>query len=160
MLQHLLRTALDAGWLHFRALNAMQGNVWFEHSDSSGSVVNMFAVLSTLEKASTSRMNLTRDSHADLIGELKQWLHITSNLPEGRWQRDRNFTAARTDGVIEASSISCEGVVNAGSAPFCVGVVSRTSGYLRPITSRCTRRTTCCGSFAQGSPRPCDALRS
>ena len=76
MLQHLLRTALDAGWLQSRALNAMQGNVWFEHSDSSGSVVNMFAVLSTLEKASTSRMNLTRDSHADLNGELKQWLHI------------------------------------------------------------------------------------
>ena len=78
----------------------------FEHSDLSGSVVDMFAVLSTLEKASTSRMNLTRDSHADLIGELKQWLHITSNLLEGRWQRDRNFTAARTDGAIEASSIS------------------------------------------------------
>ena len=93
----------------------------FEHSDSSGSVVDMFAVLSTLEKASTSRMNLTRDSHADLIGELKQWLHITSNLPEGRWQRDRNFTAARTDGVIEASSISCEGVVNAGSGPIRAG---------------------------------------
>ena len=81
-------------------------------------------------------------------GELKKWLRITFNLHEGSWQRARRFTAALTDGATEASSIGWEGVTNPSSGQF------RTGGTF-PHEWISTVR-----SFVQGSPRPCDTLRS
>ena len=63
-----------------------------------------FAVLSKSDKSGAGRIDLTRDSNADLLGALKQWLRIMSTLHEGPWQRARRFTAAFTDGATEASS--------------------------------------------------------
>ena len=61
----------------------------------------MFAVLSNSEKSGASRIDLTHDSHADLLGEIKQWLRNTSTSREGPWQRAQRFTAALNDGATE-----------------------------------------------------------
>ena len=42
----------------------------------------MLEVLSKSKKSGASRIDLTRDSHADLL-ELKQWLRITFTSHEG-----------------------------------------------------------------------------
>ena len=66
-----------------------------------------------------SRIDLTCDSHADLLGKLKQWLlRITSNSHEGPRERVRFFTAALTNGATEASSIGWERIANARHGPF------------------------------------------
>ena len=67
----------------------------------------------------TSKIDLARDSHADLLGKVKQWLLRTeSTSHEGPWQRGRCFTAALTDEATEASSIGWERIVNASPGPF------------------------------------------
>ena len=83
----------------------------------------MFAALLNLERSGASRIDLARDSYADLVGEFQQWMRIKSTSHEGQWQRARNFTASFTCGSTDASSIGWGGEVNAGSGPFRVGGV-------------------------------------
>lgn len=45
-----------------------------------------FAVVVGLEKSGLSRVNLCRDESADFLGEIKQWLNITSTTHEWPWQ--------------------------------------------------------------------------
>lgn len=46
----------------------------------------MFSTLATLEKSGRSRVDLTLDASADLVGEFQQWLRIRSTSHEGPWQ--------------------------------------------------------------------------
>ena len=75
------------------------------------------AVLSNMEKFGTRIIDLARGSHADLLRELKQWVSFMSTLRQGSRQRARHFTAAMTDGAVDASSIGRAGVLNAGLGP-------------------------------------------
>ena len=76
------------------------------------------AMLSKLEKSGASRIDLTRDSYADLVGELQRWMRITSTSHEGSWQRARHFTSSFTDRSTDALSIRWGGVFNASLGPL------------------------------------------
>ena len=43
----------------------------------------VFSTLAAVEKSGLSRIDLTLDGSADLVGELKQWLGISSTSHEG-----------------------------------------------------------------------------
>ena len=83
--QPLLRTGLEEGRLSFLTLEriavkcmsltvAIRSASLWTHA--------MFAVLSKLEKSGARRIDLARDSHADLVGEFRQWMCITSTSHE------------------------------------------------------------------------------
>ena len=48
-----------------------------------------FAVVADLDKSRLCSVDLTHDSRANLVGELKQWLSITATSKEGPRQRAR-----------------------------------------------------------------------
>lgn len=107
-LQHLLRTTLDALELSFRTLERIVGkcmSLTVAIRPAALWTHAMFAMLSKLDRTGASSIELTHDSHADLLGELKQWSRITVTSHEGPWQRARHFTATLTDGATDASSI-------------------------------------------------------
>ena len=83
----------------------------------------MYSVLLKLEKSGARRIDLARDSHADLVREFQQWMRITSTSHEGPWQWAPHFIALFTCGSTDASFISWGGVVKAGSGPFRAGGV-------------------------------------
>ena len=125
-LQSLLGTALEEGRLSFRTLERIAGkcmSLTVAIRPASLWTHAMFAVLSKLEKSGASRIDLARDSHADLVGEFRQWMRVTSTSHEGPWQQARHFTASFTCGSTDASSIGWGGVVNASSGPFRAGGV-------------------------------------
>ena len=140
-LQDLRRTALDAGELSFRTPERVAGICMSLTAAIRPAALwthAMFVVLSKLGKAGVSRIDLTHDSHADLLGELKQWRRITSTPHQGPWQWARHFTAVRTDGATDASSICWGGVVNADLGPFREGGV-----FLHEWLSRYIKMTYC-----------------
>ena len=99
-LQHLLRTAFEAGGLSFRTLERMAGKCMsMTVAIRPGSLWThaMFTVLSRLEKSGMRHIDLSQDECVDLRGELKQWLGILS------------------------SSTAWVGVVNAVTGPFRAG---------------------------------------
>ena len=138
-LQLLLRTALDEGGLSFRTLERIAGkcmSLTVAVRPASLWTHAMFAVLSKLEKTGTSRIDLASHAHADLLGEFKQWMTITSTSQEGPWQRARHFTAVLTCGATDASSTGWGGVVNASSGPFRAGGVFPQNWLSRHINSK------------------------
>ena len=68
-------------------------------------------------------VHLAHDSRADLVGEFKQWLRITSTLHDGPWQRARYFVVALTNVLSDAYSVASEAVVNTTSGTFPAGRV-------------------------------------
>ena len=83
----------------------------------------MIAMVADLDKSGLCSVDLTHDSSADLVGELKQWLSITATSQEGPWQRARHFAAAQTKGLSDASPVALGGVVNTTSGAFPAGGV-------------------------------------
>lgn len=125
-LQTLLRTVFEEVWLSFRALERIASkcmSLTVAIRPASLWTHAMFAVLSKLAKSGASRIDLARDSHADLLGEFHQWMRITSTSHEGPWQRARPFATSLTGGATDASSIGWGGVFNASSGPFRAGGV-------------------------------------
>ena len=99
-LQHLLRTALEAGGLSFRTLERIAGkcmSMTVAIRPASLWTHAMFTALSRLEKSGMRHIDLSQDECVDLRGELKQWLGILS------------------------SSTAWVGVVNAVTGPFRAG---------------------------------------
>ena len=75
----------------------------------------MFAVLSKSEKSSASRIDLTRDSHAHLLGGPQAVAAQYVQLARRAMAAGSAFHSRPTDGATEASSIGWEGVANPGS---------------------------------------------
>ena len=125
-LQLLLRAAVDGGQLSFRTLQRIAGkcmSMTVAIRPASLWTHAMFAVIADLEKSGLCTVDLTQDSRADLLGELRQWLSITATSQEGPWQRARHFSAALTKGSSDASSVAWGGVVNTASGTFPAGGV-------------------------------------
>ena len=96
----------------------------------------MFAALLNLERSGASRIDLARDSYADLVGEFQQWMRTKSTSHEGLCQRVPHFTASFTCWSTDASSIEWGGEVIAGSGPFQAGGVFPQHWISRHITSK------------------------
>ena len=75
----------------------------------------LFAVVADLDKSGLCSVDLTHDSRADLVGEFKQWLSITTSSQEGPWQRARYFAVALAKGLSDTSLVARGGVVNTTS---------------------------------------------
>ena len=81
------------------------------------------AVVTDLDMPGLCSVHLAHDSRADLVGEFKQWLRITSTLQEGPWQRARHFLVALMNVLSDAYSVSCGAVVDTTSGTFPAGRV-------------------------------------
>eukprot|EP00752_Nemacystus_decipiens_P016879 g15111.t1 len=71
----------------------------------------MFATVAALEKSGAHAVDLSSDSSANLLGELRHWLDISASTHEGPWQLARHFAAKLTLGASDASSLAWGGVV-------------------------------------------------
>ena len=71
----------------------------------------------------TVPVDLMHDSRANLVGEFKQWLWITSILHEGPWQQARYFVVALGNVLSDAYSVAWGAVVNTTSGTFPAGRV-------------------------------------
>ena len=118
----------------------------------------MFSTLAAVEKSGLSRIDLTLDASADLVGELKQWLGISSTSHEGPWQRARHFTAALTGGASDASSVGWGCVVTSFLGPFQAGGVFPQDWLNKHINKKemYAFNIISCGSSVRATPTLCD----
>eukprot|EP00752_Nemacystus_decipiens_P013894 g12334.t1 len=117
----LLTEALENRTVAFRTLQRIAGKVTsMTVAIRPGSLYTqaMFAALAMLEKTTQRVVDLSLDSSANLVGELKQWLSISAITREGPWQLAQHFTAALTKGASDASSVAWGGVVYTAGDPF------------------------------------------
>ena len=122
----LLTEALESRTIAFRTLQRIAGKVTsmtVAIRPASLYTQAMFAALAMLEKTTQRAVDLSLDSSADLVGEMKQWLRISATTHEGPWQRAQHFAAALTKGASDASSVAWGGVVYTDGNPFKAGGV-------------------------------------
>ena len=107
-LHQRLTASLDEGWVSFRTLQRIAGKsmsvnvaVW----PASLWTHTIFSTLAASEKSGLSRVDLTLDASADLVGELMQWRGIKPTSHEGPWQRAPHLTAALTGEASDASPV-------------------------------------------------------
>lgn len=120
----ILQESLAAGNISFRTLQRVAGKVTsmtVAIRPASLYTQAMFAALAALERSTLRSVDLTKDSSADLVGEMRKWLDITATTHEGPWQLARHFTAALTKGASDASSLAWGGVLYAATDPFEAG---------------------------------------
>eukprot|EP00903_Cladosiphon_okamuranus_P010409 g9846.t1 len=89
-LHQLIRGALDDGRMDFSTLQRIAGkcmSMTVAIRPASLWTHAMFAVLAAMEEGGSSMVDLTCDASADLLGELRQWLSLTTSSHEGPWQR-------------------------------------------------------------------------
>lgn len=105
----LLLEALAVGELSFRTLQRVAGkcmSMTVAIHPASPWTQAMFAALVALETSGMPVIDLFKQSYADIVGEMPQWLGLTATSHEGPWQKARHFSAAITHGTSDASSIA------------------------------------------------------
>ena len=81
------------------------------------------AMVTDLDMPGLCTVHLAHASRADLVGESKQWLKITSTLHDGPWQRALYFVVALTNVLSDAYSVAWGAVVNTTSDTIPAGRV-------------------------------------
>ena len=122
-LHALLRQAVDDKGLSYRTLQRIAGkcmSMTVAIPPASLWTHAMFAVLASLEKAGSSRVDLSRDDRADLLGEFRQWLSLTTTSHEARWRRARHLLV-RLQGASDASSRGYGGTFTIMGSDYHVG---------------------------------------
>ena len=117
----LLTEALESRVISFRTLQRVAGKVMsmtIAIRPASLYTQAMFAALAILEKTTQRELDLSLDSNANLVGEMKQWVNISTTTHEGPWQLAQHFAAALTKGASDASSVAWGGVVYTAGEPF------------------------------------------
>ena len=104
-LQQLLRETIPTGHLSFRKLQQIASTTVMIRP-ASLSTHAMFAAVADLKHSGLCSIDLTHDSRADLVGELKQCLSITATSQEGPRERALYFGTALTNGSSHVSSVA------------------------------------------------------
>ena len=111
-----LQRALDAQRVSFETLRSVAGQAMSMSVAIRPAALYtqaMFTMVAALEKSGAHDVDLALSSSADVLGEFRHWLTITTTTHEGPWQRARHFRAELTFGASDASSLAWGGVVYA-----------------------------------------------
>lgn len=162
-LHDLVRTALNSGGVAYRTLQRIAGkcmSMTVAIRPASLWTHAMFAVLASMEKAGRSRVDLSLDANADLLGEFKQWLSLAATSHEGPWHKARHLPV-KLDGSSDASTLGWGGSSTLWATPTEQEESSRTTGYgSTSIKRRCSPCTISCGFSVCGSLQTCAGRKS